>query len=280
MLTSNSIDVTYSSDSTSHRHIEYECRTLSMQVVDYSDLSAEPEWKLRTMGVDTSVNHASQTQVDGLKRRLRELGEVFNNSPLAKSEGLHFTADDFAYRLIGTSGDHAADQKRSHEILRIWRLDVILLRLGEDALFKMDIGRVVATLMSFKEKQIEAYGGQDTWDALSEDEKAGAERQIIRNIGQQVFDALPEGEQVKLTRFVRVGCCMHKDLNCVKGGAKAMSDAWGNLGKTPPRLLANKDNAAVLANRKDSSEMTTAERRAEEVSKRGGVHATALGGMI
>jgi len=73
---------------------------------------------------------------------------------------------------------------------------------------------------------------------------------------------------------------MHKDLNCVKGGAKAMGEMWTKLKKTQSILLANKDNAAVLANRSNSGASTAAEKRAEEVSKRGGTHATTLGGMI
>lgn len=73
---------------------------------------------------------------------------------------------------------------------------------------------------------------------------------------------------------------MHKDLNSVKGGDKAMQNMWKEEGLTPPILLANKDNAAVLANATNSSEQTAAEKRAEEVSKRGGSHATSLGGMI
>ena len=39
-------DLTYSSDSTSHKHIEYECRTIALQVIDYSNPDAKPEWKL------------------------------------------------------------------------------------------------------------------------------------------------------------------------------------------------------------------------------------------
>ncbi|KAF8952975.1 hypothetical protein BDZ97DRAFT_1744367, partial [Flammula alnicola] len=101
--------ITYSSDSTSHKHIEYECRTIALQVVNYDDPDAKLEWKSRTLGIGTSINHSSQTQVDGLKQRLQELAEIFNNSPLAKREHLRFVVDDFAYRLIGTSGDHAAD---------------------------------------------------------------------------------------------------------------------------------------------------------------------------
>lgn len=59
-------DLTYSSDSTSHKHIEYECQTIALQVFNYSNPDAKLEWKLRTLGIGTSVNHASQTQVDGL----------------------------------------------------------------------------------------------------------------------------------------------------------------------------------------------------------------------
>jgi hypothetical protein len=211
---------------------------------------------------------------------LTELANVFNNSPLAKRETLRFVPDDFAYRLIGTSGDHAADQKKSHDILRIWRLETILQRLGEEAIFHMDVGRVVASLISLKLEQIKDHGGQEAWDALSTDQRASADAQLVRKLGQQIFDALPSEEQRKLTRFTRTGCCMHKDLNCVKGGAKAMGEMWQKLKKSGPVLLANKDNAAVLASRQEASAPTAAEKRAEEVSKRGGCHTTMLGGLI
>jgi len=146
----------------------------------------------------------------------------------------------------------------------------------------MDVGHILATLITMKAKQIQEYGGQAAWDALSEDERVGADFQIIQEIGKQVFDALLVAKQKEMTHFIRTGCCMHKDLNCVKGGAKSMADMWLKLGKTPPKILANKDNAAVLAHHDQSSgtEPTAAEKWAEEVSKRGGVHATTLGRMI
>lgn len=144
----------------------------------------------------------------------------------------------------------------------------------------MDVGRVLATLMSMKADQIKVCGGQDAWNALSEEERAKADASIVREIGKQIFDAMPKPDQDSLTRFIRTGCCMHKDLNCVKGGVKAMVEMWIRLKKVPPIILANKDNAAVLANRNPRSAPTQAEKHAEEVSKRGGVHATTLGGMI
>ena len=248
-------------------------------MVDYSDPDATPEWTLRTLGVGTSVNHSCEVQVEGLKTRLHELGKIFNKSPFAKREGLQFSPEDFAYRLMGTSGDHASDQKKSHEILKIWRLEVILQRLGEEALLRMDACQVLVTLLSLKNKMVEEYGGQAAWDALAEDEKAAASTRIVQDIGKQIFEALPQAEQHRHTRFIRTGCCMHKDLNCVKGGVKEMGNMWIIL-KVSPIHLANKDNAAILAATDSSRAPTSAEKRAEEVSKRGGCHAATLGGMI
>lgn len=56
---------------------------------------------------------------------------------------------------------------------------------------------------------------------------------------------------------------MHKDLNMVKGGDKAISRFWKSKGLTPPTLLANKDNAAVLATTCIGGSVATAPARAE-----------------
>ena len=159
-------------------------------------------------------------------------------------------------------------------------MEVILQRLGEEALFQMDVNRLLSVLAPLKLNQINQLGGQEAWDKLSDDEKANTDIEIIKEVGKQVLEKLPEDEQRKLTSFIRTGCCMHKDLNCVKGGDKAMQEMWKTFNKTPPILLANKDNAAVLAHRSGTLDPSTAEIRAEEVSKRGGSHVTTLGGMI
>lgn len=274
------LELTYSSDSTSHKHIEYESRTIAVKVVDFTKPNAEPTWKMRSLGLDTSVNHTSATQVNGLRKRLAEIAKIFNNSPFAKREGLTFCPNDFAFKLIGTSGDHAADQKKSHEILREWKIEVVFQRLGEEALFNMGVTRVVSLLMPMKAKQVEELGGYDAWMSLSDEEKQKADAKIVREVGRQVFEGLPEKDKARFMRFIRTGCCMHKDLNTVKGADKAMQEFWKEEGKTPPILLANKDNTAVLERCENSSEPSSAEKRAAEVSKRGASHATMLGGLI
>jgi hypothetical protein len=156
--------------------------------------------------------------VDGLRKRLEEIAKIFNESPLAKREGLNFKADDFAYKLIGTSGDHAADQKKSHAILKEWKLDVILQRLGEEALFNMSVTRVVALLLPLKEKQVEKVGGYEAWNTLSEEEQAKADIEIIREVGRQVLGGLSEKDQQKLTQK-HVRCKVKYTATCGTLGA-------------------------------------------------------------
>jgi len=164
--------------------------------------------------------------------------------------------------------------------LRIWRLEVIFQRLGEEAIHWWGAEWVLGILILLKYKQIQEYGGQEGWDSLSDDEKAGADILIVCEVGKQIFELLSPKEQEKLTCFIHTGCCMHKDLNCVKGGVKAMEGMWGRLKKMPPVLLANKDNTAILETQADPRAPTAAEKHAEEVSKCGATHATMLSGLI
>ncbi|KAJ2914003.1 hypothetical protein MD484_g6411, partial [Candolleomyces efflorescens] len=270
----------FSSDSTSHRHIEYESRQIAMQVIDYSNPDADPTWQMRSLGVGTSVDHSSETQVAGLRKRLEELAALFNDSPLSKRTGIRFYPDDFAYKLIGTSGDHAADQKKSHRALEEWKKSVVYQRLGEEALFSSNNLQVVALLLGLKAQQIQLVGGQEAWDRLTEDEKAAAHSVVVREVGKQVFENLPQDDQNRLSRFIRTGCCMHKDLNCFKGGDKRMQEMWGSKCRTPPVLLANKENAGVIAGVRDGEALNADQTRALEASKRGGSKAAELGGMI
>jgi hypothetical protein len=47
--------------------------------------------------------------------------------------------------------------------------------------------------------------------------------------------------------FVWAGCCMHKDLNAVKGGNTCMQAWWGHNGVDGLVLLMNHDNTAAAS---------------------------------
>ncbi|PCH43335.1 hypothetical protein WOLCODRAFT_90250 [Wolfiporia cocos MD-104 SS10] len=104
--------------STTHRHINYESRHVTMRVSEYenpphSHINAvAPIPKMCLIGVDTSVDHTSETQVAGWKQRMSNLSEICAISPLAQHSQQTFNADNFVLKLKGMNGDHAEDQKK------------------------------------------------------------------------------------------------------------------------------------------------------------------------
>jgi hypothetical protein len=92
-------------------------------------------------------------------------------------------------------------------------------------------------------------------------------------VGADVFNAMSPEERRETNLFMWAGCCMHKELNAVKGGNAAMIASW--LGHQPPIRLMNKDNKAAA-----DAGNSAASTRAEGVSEGGGVKLTSLAGML
>src|SRR3954451_23780862 len=100
---------------------------------------------------------------------------------------------------------------------------------------------------------------------------------LVLELGKESFVMLSDDEEHALKLFIWAGCGCHKDLNTVRGGNAAMMAWWGENGVTPPVLLANKDNAAVLKDLlPDSNTVMPAQERALEKSTRGGAKAASL----
>ncbi|KAG2066788.1 hypothetical protein BDR04DRAFT_1029100, partial [Suillus decipiens] len=101
---------------------------------------------------------------------------------------------------------------------------------------------------------------------------------LAEKVGNRIVDGLPDDEQRAAEFLVQAGCCMHKDLNSVKGRNTAMMDSWELNGFEHPMLLANKDNSATL--QQPSETVTEVQLRALEVSGQGGIKTCSLAGAI
>jgi hypothetical protein len=126
---------------------------------------------LRTMGVDISTNHASETQVTGTKRRLTEIADLFTNSPFAKDAGVTFSSADFAKKLVGTSGDHAADQLKMHDMLGKWKTEEVERDLGIEVMVEMEPTDAFAALTQAASTKVLQLRNEGRWDSLSADER-------------------------------------------------------------------------------------------------------------
>ncbi|KAH9898167.1 hypothetical protein C8Q73DRAFT_779911 [Cubamyces lactineus] len=300
-----SSSVTISGDGTTHRHVNYEARHMVVRAPEtYSSESSESPVegtdplqavpKNRLIGVESSVDHTSETQSRGWKSKLADITSKFNNSPFAKRAGQTLSIEECGRKLAGMGGDHAADQFKTTDLLAAWKRDMTYLVLAREHLEASSpaLGTLVADAGA---AAIQSVGGEDAWMVLSDEERVAITAEEIERarmmLGKSLLEALPEAEQRPLDLFLRLGCAMHKDLNSVKGGNAAMMAEWANLGVPPPILLANKQNASTLRDIDVDAivgasslilheELNPAELRALESSARGGVKTASLAGAI
>jgi hypothetical protein len=133
-------------------------------------------------------------------------------------------------------------------------------------------------------KKLEKVGGKMKWDALSEEQKAEIDAEmmssLVLDLGHKAYSSLSDSEKHQVDLFIWAGCAMHKDLNSVKGGNAAMVAWWEENDVVGPMLLANCDNAAVLQQAGNLDDPTPAEQRAIDSSKCGGVKLASLAGSL
>ncbi|KIJ35844.1 hypothetical protein M422DRAFT_261795 [Sphaerobolus stellatus SS14] len=104
-------------------------------------------------------------------------------------------------------------------------------------------------LLTFK-RAVDKAGGRAKWEALSEQANIQLEqetyKEICAELGETVFQQLPEFEREIASFFAWAGCCMHKELNTVKGGNAEMVKHWEANSLEGPIQLPNRDTAAAL----------------------------------
>jgi len=123
---------------------------------------------------------------------------------------------------------------------------------------------------------ISKLSGTGAWNALpleiQQAHLARISEDLVIDLGKNVYQMMSNKEKQYLTYFVWAGCGCHKDLNSVWGGYFGMSKWWEEHKQTPPILLANHDNAAVLADMvSDSNTITPAQEQAFESTIEGQV---------
>ncbi|KAI0661679.1 hypothetical protein C8Q70DRAFT_966523 [Cubamyces menziesii] len=261
--------VTISSDGTTHKNVNYESRHI------YT--TKGPTHNRHFAGVTSAPDHSSATQMDGWMDTIQDLCDTYNASPLGQKNPV--TPADFAAKIKGMNTDHAPDQKKLASLFREWKVRCERETRGQRALLDGALGEFEPFLTEEVERAIRDAGGARAWDRLSDEERternATAKGRAIFCFGEARFAALSDAEKREVDLFVWAGCCMHKELNSVKGGNAEMSAFWRNTALTGPMLLMNQHNAAAAAFGPSDAQV-----RAEAVSSSGGVKLTSLAGAL
>lgn len=201
--------------------------------------------------------------------------------------GLAFNPDDFARKLKVVHGDHAKDVTKYARLLQNdWKKSVTRRDLGLQKLAAAILPSVNATLALLSiilTKATTSAGGDDIWAVSSPQEQEELLMttfwEVVRELGDVAFTELTPAQQRSVDFDLRVGCCMHKEMNCAKAFCSGMAASWTKLGDdvAPPVLLANKANANTISRSAADSE---AARNAVKESSRGGPKLTLIAGAI
>lgn len=265
--------------------MNYDVHHINLKVSSYSDNpDEEPTHRHRLLGIVSSPDQSAEGQAEDMVEQIDDALKIYNKSPLAKRSG-HFIRLVKALSLLkGLNTDHCSKEKKFSEIMKSKVLDAVRELLGEKEVLEKSWEEMDDLFNKARDDMIDRVGGQDAWEALSEADQALQHaimlKQTLISLGEDKYAEMSEEEGRDLDFFVWTGCGCHKNLNSVSGGNTPMMTWWTENDVTPPILLANRDNAAVLNNLDSLDDLTPAEQHALESTTRGGVKAASLAGAI
>ncbi|KAI0683197.1 hypothetical protein C8T65DRAFT_784880 [Cerioporus squamosus] len=261
--------ITVSSDGTTIKHVPHEAR--------HAYINKGTTHTRHFLGVTTAPNHTSEEQLRGWLEALESLCTTWNMSPRGQHDPMHVA--DILRKVTGMNTDHAEDQKKLVRLFMELKVRTDREERGQRAILEGALAEFEPIAMEETDKVIKKAGGSARWEQLPEAERAKrvheATRRATIRFGEARFAALPDEDKRAADLFVWAGCCMHKELNSVKGGAAALAAFWKDNGLPAPLLLMNRDNAAAAA-----LGPSAAKDRATEVSQGGAVKLTSLAGAL
>ncbi|KDN34700.1 hypothetical protein RSAG8_12222, partial [Rhizoctonia solani AG-8 WAC10335] len=261
--------LTICGDGTTIKNQQHEAKLIHIPTPSTDPVQPPP---LRTLGVHKSPSHTAKAQLEGWKRAVDICCQLLSQSPLGHA--LAISSRHFAAKLSGMLTDHASDQKLLAELVRAWKTQSDWELHGEAILNQMSSEERALALSKYLEQACQSIG---QWETLSADKQSqlthDAWAALALAAGESAFKDLPEDEQEAAKLFVWTGCCMHKELNAVKGGVVKMSVEWENLNLTPPIALKNKFEVTQQTQNKSTKETSI-------TPGHGGMKLTSLAGAL
>ncbi|KAJ7120100.1 hypothetical protein C8R44DRAFT_623876 [Mycena epipterygia] len=261
--------VTISGDGTKIRHIDYEAKHVTFR----DARTGRPI--TRILDITSAPDHTSEAQLAGWHDVLvKGLINTYNASPPGQVNPID--EDEFITFIKGLGTDHANDQKKLARLINEWTTNSQKLMMGKRYLSNTALENLMPTVVRFNDEKIAAAGGLDAWTALPDEEKILHDlqvcRELYRHFGETAWKDLTPDERFEAQALVWCGCCMHKEMNSVKGGVEGMKLFWESIGGPAPIKLMNKANDAAVKSENGSAVADNA----LEASEGGGVKLTSL----
>lgn len=232
-------------------------------------------------GITMATAHSAEAQLEGQMRSWAAKCITHNKFIHRHGTRPNVRPRHIFKKVKGLNTDHAPDQKKLRRGWRDVKLRASIEGLGESFLETIPLEVQEIVFADEKAAFIAAVGGPAQWDALGDDEcetrADSARTETLYRIGTTIFDSLPKATQDTIRRLAWAGCCMHKEMNALKGGCAVMGEVYVEKGFTPPVFLMNKDNEAAL---KLGGAESAPGKRALSVSKGGAIKLLELAGAM
>jgi len=151
---------------------------------------------------------------------IRWILETYNSSPRTQASG-KIEIQEFFEVLKGMHTDHAEDQKKLVRLIQALKQAYDREHRGETEILAMNIVELLPILVQVSQQAVTRAGGPDAWESLSKEQQAALHQESYQDIccelGWRQFETLSEDEKRTVDLFLWAGCCMHKELNSVKG---------------------------------------------------------------
>ncbi|KAH9927018.1 hypothetical protein B0H21DRAFT_700684, partial [Amylocystis lapponica] len=171
----NAESLTISGDGTMHWHNNFEARFAAIPAPSYATDSSSGSTlvpQMRLLGVNSAIDHTSETQYSGWMKMFKGLTAVYGRSPLAaRSTNGRLEPVDIAWKLHGMNGDQAEDQKKTYRLMKEWKQETIVIALGSHELLLRPSAELSAVLVEATTNKLAAVGGLQAWELLGADEQ-------------------------------------------------------------------------------------------------------------
>ena len=274
--------ITLSADGTGHKNINYNSRHANYKI---NDSCGKKTQVTRFLGIERSLDGSSEQAIQDWDNQLQKIFDIANKSPFSKTNDTFTRLIETYAKLVGMHSDHCAKEKKDANLMKAKKMDATEQLLGENRILNDSADELWPHYLAANNEKIKNAGGQSAWNQLSQLEQDEHNTQMLANLtinlGKDSFDKLSGKEKSIFNLFVWVGCGCHKDLNTVLGGYTALSRFWEENELTPPILLPNIINAAIIQEKSSAGdESSDVARHAVQNSKRGAIKASKIAGDI
>ena len=109
----NAESITFSTDGTSYRSINYNSHHVHLVAEDYTSPEGRSKQQVtRTFGIQSSKDGSSEEAIADWENTIQKIVDLYNNSPLGKRSGGLLKFIDLLIKLAGMNTDHCSKEKK------------------------------------------------------------------------------------------------------------------------------------------------------------------------